>query len=481
MKSFRQVFLLSLITLGLTSSLRAWTAPVPVTAYFTQQYSTYAEWTWDCYYYWDYEYLPSFPNSWRPPSYAGYDWYAGGFWNGYTPSGYWQPFLNQSCNFVLAGIYDVAHIQVQNTTPGCTYIIEFTYDNNTTSQGLYFVTGNTLNVYEVQSYYDSPEIVSVAAWEQCCTETGVQSVTDADLIGTASGVSHYATNQHASNNVVIQLENEAFHDIPPIEWSGGSPGANRLQRLVSRASLIEGGTTVTATLCGQTIFNGKIYVFKGPAAGLVTVDTSNVERDDTRPELNGGAWGYAWQGYLEASTIEYGIYYSGGKWKFQFNEFTYPTKWGLSTGYGRADITNPAANPFPVGKDISQSASESTKRTAAYNSLNPNQYGVPSRTSYWSSAMVQQHEFYHIADFKARITTAMQEVESDIEDDEIAVTLSNLAPATVLSSQYTSFDDKVNTKASLTYNAFIANDGHNTRANADGYAGYYALAQSCLP
>src|SRR5262245_59744055 len=76
--------------------------PVPTT--FNPHYDTYADWQWDCFYYIDYEYVPDFPDGWRPPSYHGSDSYYGTFWDGYTPSGYWAPYVASACYWVQSTI-----------------------------------------------------------------------------------------------------------------------------------------------------------------------------------------------------------------------------------------------------------------------------------------------------------------------------------------------------------------------------------------
>jgi hypothetical protein len=303
------------------------------------------------------------------------------------------------------------------------------------------------------------------------------SVSSADFIGESSGVKVYATSK-GSGNVVVQLKVTPSGVTLPsgfVSWNGGSAGSDQLQRILSKASLIEAGEAITASANSETVFNGRVYVFNGapnPASVYIHVPV-------TRNDSIATPFGLTDRAEIWYPDDKYLIYYESKKWKFVFDEVYYEIKWGVNNG-GRADVPNPAANPFPLGMGMSTNSTEYEKKTQAKDDLTPNDIGWPTRDCYWASALSQQHELFHVSDWLNNYyTPKVYEAESWIEAQEDEVTLSNLVP-----------NDVLNTRKSSFYNKLIpvtkdANDEYDpekeTRAYGDGKASYQSLADSIIP
>jgi len=159
---------LCVLVLTVTMHSRA-QAQTPVPVYVNPQAYTYSDWQWNCSVYVDYVYIEPFPNTYRPYWYYGSDWYWGDTWNGYVPSGYWQPYFYNSCYWVLTAVYDMAMVQVANPDFWCTYTATITLsDNSTVIQEMYLNPDNGgAETWFTTTYKDQPSVVSATATKTC--------------------------------------------------------------------------------------------------------------------------------------------------------------------------------------------------------------------------------------------------------------------------------------------------------------------------
>ena len=233
----------------------------------------------------------------------------------------------------------------------------------------------------------------------------------------------------------------------------------------------------------------KIYVFRGaPAAANVVID---IPTDGTRDDSVAAQDDYgATVRDVFTFTDEYSIYYQDAKWHFVFEKVKHSVKWGLNNNIP-GDVPDPAANPFPLGKNVNANSKEQDKRRWAKMDLTPCADGVPPRWRYWSKAIAQKHELYHVHDWlRNYYTPAMTDAETWIEAQEVAVTLSKLDPTAVLNTKSGDFADKVMIKTSTANTAYLGPAltqaqidnselrAVEQRAYQDGKADYTALSNA---
>lgn len=467
---------LALGSLGSTR-LRAVEVQCPLTTYFTEQWDTYAEFNWQCNYGVDYVYISPMPNSSRPYWYVGMDYYWGSDWSGYISTGYWQPYFYNTCNWVLAGIYDVWMSESEPLTYGHQYHFGINYDDNSTwGYDFTSATNSGLPFSDIQAYYTQKRAVSTTLVEK--VTVNVHSVL-ADYIGTTSGVDIYATNVAANDYVLIRLSVSPADANITVNWSGGEAGADQLQRKVSRSALIESGESVSASVCGTTVFNGKIHVFKAPVSGFASV-TYSLSQDNSI--VQSGEAGRAVSSPSNTTqATKYEIYYENGHWYFALNPYNYIAKWGIDTRTiaqgGRGDVTNPNANPFPEG--LNMSGTQQQRKQRAKDDLTPQSDNSVLRVSYWSSAITSQHELFHIADYRNFLAVKLAIAESWIESQSVVVTTANLNPSGVLAGFSSSFDAKIDEAIDNATNDFMQDAEPRARAYvADDYT---ILATSIIP
>lgn len=118
--------------------------------------------------------------------------------------------------------------------------------------------------------------------------------------------------------------------------------------------------------------------------------------------------------------------------------------------------------------------------TQAKSDLTPDATGRASRTKYWSQALTEQHELFHVSDWSDKYhKPKIAEAETFIETQEVDVTTANLVPTNVLNTKKSDFNAKVLEKTNEAQNQY--NPGKETRAYADGKAGYTALSSAITP
>lgn len=447
----------------------------PVTVYFTEQWDTYAEFNWQCIYGVDYVYVSPMANGSRPNWYTGLDYYWGSWWSGYIDNGYWQPYFYFGCDWVLAGIYDVYLAEIPNTTAGRTYRLTIHYDDNSTWYGDLGSSGAPIQFSDIQAFYTDKRAISASAAEKIVIS--VDSITGADLIGDDGvGNVHYATNQHASNEVVIQLSVSPSNANITVNWSGGVAGANQLQRKVSRASLNYGGEQVTADVCGDYVFNGTFHTYKAPPGAASVVLNQSIVRDDSIVQM--GMFGLCQ--HILSPSFNIPVYYENGKFKFSFQQINYTTKWGAISALTDIPTSAVNSNPFPLGYAMSPSSSEYQKKSQAKTDLTPDSGGVAPRSKYWAKAITEVHENFHISDFRDNyFTAALAATESWLEAQEIDVEPNLLDPNEALDSILLDLDDRISSDLEDQLSLFLPES--ETRAYSDGKALYTSLSNSITP
>jgi len=311
----------------------------------------------------------------------------------------------------------------------------------------------------------------------------------ADHIGTdESGQEIYATNDEGGDvNIVLQV-NPSGVSLPAnyISWTGGSAGASQLERTVSVSTLQTSGVDVKAEVDGASIFDAKIYIFPGPDVNedLEVVTNRSFGSVNFPPNSLGAV---DRNGAITASTVSQPVldyYYESGEWKFVLVRLEYTLPWGVRS-LGLTDVTDPNANPFPLGLGMSVFSTESEKRNQAFLSLYPNAQGIPLFYGYYSSSLVFQHEIFHMDDWSNNyFDPEMVDLESDFEDGGIDVDLSNIDddPADIVSEygQVFDFSQKYLDAAGRADDDYTGNQSgvHEDRAWLDGKDGYEALANS---
>lgn len=163
-------------------------------------------------------------------------------------------------------------------------------------------------------------------------------------------------------------------------------------------------------------------------------------------------------------------YYDNKKWNFGFESSSYAVKWGTDSG-GRADVSDPAANPFPLGKGMP---------AASTADLTPDATGRVPRTAYWSEALTVKHEIFHMDDWEGNhARPALGKAETWIEAQTESVTVTTLSPAGVIAAKKLAFDAKVTAEALDAYTDY--SEEAEKRAYADGKAAYQDLANAITP
>lgn len=293
--------------------------------------------------------------------------------------------------------------------------------------------------YEV--HFESQYSYHVAA--SCGASVTLGSVTGADYIGN-DGDNVYAAG--ADNGYVTITLNSSDPNVP-VDWEGGEPGNSQLQRRVHKTTA-DSTYHLKAKVYGQTVLRARIRVYRrAPSSPCdVTVNVSPVQDNDVLLGFNQDErpFGAAWIGEnLFAADEQYNVYYDNKKWKFCFSYIGYDVRWG-TTNLQRADVTNPNANPFPLGYQMASNSSEYSKKFTAKQDLRPLFGNWATYEHYWSSAAVRAHELDHISYWTNDFYVAkMREAGSWIATQEVDVTLQQMEPGQVLSSKITSFHNKI--------------------------------------
>ncbi len=318
----------------------------------------------------------------------------------------------------------------------------------------------------------------------------LDGVANADFIGdSADERAVYATNKKTGGYVEIALKTDPAEITLPenlISWVGGNPGETQMTRKVSRAELIEAGEEVTATYCGTSEVKLTVYVFKGPPEPAdANIDITVTQDDNIVPNY---AFGVVDRGEIFSPQEEYKIYYKDKKWNFVFEEVSYEILWGVNSDniVDRRDVPDPNADPFPLGlNNMDPNSTEEEKKSQAKEDLTPDAIGIPPRTHYWSSALTEQHEQFHVNDWIDNFYTPTIHDEDGfqewIEEQEEDVTVDNLVPADVLQLKEPDFKSKLYDKTLEANSDYRENDGHELRAYGDGKDDYQDLADSIEP
>lgn len=164
---------------------------------------------------------------------------------------------------------------------------------------------------------------------------------------------------------------------------------------------------------------------------------------------------------------------------FRVCKFVIRVKWGVK-GDGEADVVDPGANPFPLGKGMPAASTEAQKKAKAKADLTPDASGRAPRTAYWSEALTVKHETFHMDDWESNYAIPkLGEAETWIEAQTADVTVTSLSPTGALNAKKAAFDTKVTDKA-VEAN-FLYFPPREDRAYADGKAEYQNLANAIIP
>ncbi len=302
----------------------------------------------------------------------------------------------------------------------------------------------------------------------------------------------YATSKGAGN-VTITLKTDPIvngNTVPDdfISWTRGASGGNALTRIVSKANLIEGGVEVEAKFNTYSVCKVKIYVLPAkPEDTPVGFEKITKERKEGLADK----FGIADRHEMNTPKIECDIYYKDEdkEWGFTFKSIEYKIYWDVNS-HGRENVPDGNMNPFPYGFGMNDNHTQLERKTQAKSDLTPalNSKGEwkPPQDSYWSEALVQKHEFFHIDDWLGKKNTSfykdkMHDVEEYIETYSVAVTKQNLLDYVkvredvedeILKPRVLTATDEANTEY---------NEDDEKRAYLDGKDDFEALANSINP
>jgi hypothetical protein len=301
-------------------------------------------------------------------------------------------------------------------------------------------------------------------------------VSGGDLIGTLGQTEVYATSRGGGTMEIRLKVNPAGLNLPQgtVKWSGGSPGADQLIRLVSLSSLAPSGIPVTATV-GSSSFTYKIHVFDGaPQAGPTDILITPTHDNSVAA---GNPFGVTDRTKAFSPKVTEGIFYKNKSWVFTLEKIEYEIKWGVDGG-NNFDVVSGNMNPFPGPSGLSQY----DRKVLAINDLTPNTGpdGSSIRTTYWSRAITEAHELFHVSDWtNGFYKPKMVEAETNIENTVIPVTLSNLDPNIVLANEKPAFMATILSKTSDAQKAYTP--GKELRAYANGAHLYNSLIFTIVP
>jgi hypothetical protein len=204
-------------------------------------------------------------------------------------------------------------------------------------------------------------------------------------------------------------------EVPPdfLVWTGGTAGANAVERLVTRGGA--SSTQLQATCGGPAQPQQQVQLF------VVAADTPPANQPAQLVHTLGGASNPGGDFGLTVVTIgqqgvvgpqfDVNAYLDGNTWRFRVPQIRHTYKVGIH-GLGRTDIAG-AGDPGVTKGTLCQIIPD----------LTPPGAGVghgPPRTHYWSSAITQAHEDCHVSRFYTDpafwpqfMTQFQQQVEND--------------------------------------------------------------------
>ena len=322
---------------------------------------------------------------------------------------------------------------------GDDYTYKWTKPSSSTSRRFYKSNNKGPIVFkcEVKKDGETDDETKTFTWAEVIADQF--TITGADKIDD----NIYATSKGAGN-VTITLKtdpivsgNTVSDDF--IDWTcvSGSSGGNALMWKISKANLIEGGLEVEAKFNGYSVCNIKVYVLPAkPVDAPVSFEKITKKREEGLADK----FGIADRREMNTPKIDCDdcdIYYKDGdkEWGFTFNSLEYKIYWDVNS-HERKDVPYGNMNPFPYGFGMNDNHTQLERKTQAKSDLTPelNSKGEwkPPQDSYWSEALVQKHEFFHIDDWLGKKDTTfykdkMHEVEVYIETKYfVKVTKQNL-------------------------------------------------------
>jgi hypothetical protein len=196
----------------------------------------------------------------------------------------------------------------------------------------------------------------------------------------------------------IKLTLSPFIDpttVHPI-WSGGSPGANEFERIVS--SSVAGDQTITATVEARSV-SQVIHIIAATTPPTAAVDAPKTYSYGGPITVLSGQFGRtAFSIGPEVAPPAYVVdpYFSQDRWVFRLRNVTHSYKQSVD-GHGRIDLPSGNPNPFPLapGLDLFQSHARARDDLDTSGLVNTG----PIRTSYWVEFISRNHENEHVNRF----------------------------------------------------------------------------------
>ena len=200
-----------------------------------------------------------------------------------------------------------------------------------------------------------------------------------------------------SGDVIVTATLTPSVDPSVISWSGGTPGADNLHRVVS--SDTPGDYDISALVNGAVCKTIRIHVIDASAAPAAGVDAPKTCQlaGTANP---GGNFGLTVVtiGQQGVTRPDYNVdpYFSTDRWVFRVRDITHGYKLGINS-QGRIDLPTGNPTPFPLvsGMNLTQShaRARSDLDTAGLVAIGP------PRVSYWVEFITQAHEEEHVNRF----------------------------------------------------------------------------------
>lgn len=319
-------------------------------------------------------------------------------------------------------------------------------------------------------YFNGDELAASATTKIWVPTVSFGTVEGADDLGS----SVYAT---ASSSVNVKLKLSP-PDCPIaqdwVTWEGGV-STDALSCKVS-SGLNSAGVLVKAMTEGTVVAQVRVAFLPGkPGLTQPQINFSSIRNDYIffqDPEAPLDPFGLtSFKSAIRPQT-QYLIYYESAQWRYILKSATATIQYGVRN-LGRTNIDGQIGNPLPGWTDMPPGTSEVDKRSQARRDLSPGASGNPPRSKYYSEALVEAHEQFHVADALPYLKRGVEKGAARIAGAYSPVTPSNLDSEAQLAGTKFNLDYIVRTEIEKEMNRYAPEC--EMRAYESTRAAYQAL------